>query len=256
MFEKLVVSTGQRRKHTTARFFLGTSALYVIALALAFAASILMSDPRLADTKVLTHVAQPPSIDGSRPVHHDTQRSHAPASRPDYHNVMTLEHLLSNRDTRPPQIPIIGRDAGDPGLGTYDGPPVFGSNAGLTNGDRNIESPPKPDSPKPKPAARPTTVDNRPVRVTSSMLQGKAIERAKPGYPPLAKQIHLQGDVSVEVMISPEGRVESARVVSGHPIFSQCSREAALLWRFEPTILNGIPVRVTGVITFVFKLTE
>jgi TonB family protein len=57
-------------------------------------------------------------------------------------------------------------------------------------------------------------------------------------------------------MISPEGRVESARVVSGHPMLAQVSLEAALGWRFQPTLLNQVPVRVTGVIVFVFKLSE
>jgi TonB family protein len=88
------------------------------------------------------------------------------------------------------------------------------------------------------------------------VLQGKAIERTKPSYPLLARQIHLQGDVSVEVIISPEGRVESARVVSGHPMFAEVARNAALSWRFQPTFLNGVAVRVTGVIVFVFKLGE
>jgi hypothetical protein len=27
-------------------------------------------------------------------------------------------------------------------------------------------------------------------------------------------------------------------------------------WRFQPTLLNGVPVRVTGVITFVFRLGD
>jgi protein TonB len=31
---------------------------------------------------------------------------------------------------------------------------------------------------------------------------------------------------------------------------------AARRWRFGPTLLNGIPVRVTGVIVFVFRLNE
>jgi outer membrane biosynthesis protein TonB len=35
-----------------------------------------------------------------------------------------------------------------------------------------------------------------------------------------------------------------------------CAVDAARGWRFAPTLLNGIPVRVTGVITFVFKLGD
>jgi protein TonB len=131
---------------------------------------------------------------------------------------------------------------GVPGLGGRDGNSI------------NIVEPARPDPPAPSPR-RDETV-NRPVRVSSTVLQGKAVERRTPTYPQLARQIHLQGEVSVEVMISPDGRVESARVVCGHPMLAQCAREAAMGWRFGPTKLNGTPVRVTGVITFVFKLNE
>jgi len=92
--------------------------------------------------------------------------------------------------------------------------------------------------------------------VSSVVLQGKAVERVVPVYPELPKRIRLQGEVSIEVIISPEGRVESARVVNGHPMLVNSAREAARGWRFEPTFLNGVAVRVTGVITFVFKLNE
>ena len=66
----------------------------------------------------------------------------------------------------------------------------------------------------------------------------------------------MQGEVAVEVIISPEGRVESARAVSGHPMLMAAALDAAHGWRFEPTLLNGVAVRVTGVITFVFKLND
>jgi TonB family protein len=96
----------------------------------------------------------------------------------------------------------------------------------------------------------------KPLPISSVVLQGKAIDRAVPIYPELAKRIRLQGDVSVEVIISPEGRVESARVVSGHPMLVQSAIDAARRWRFEATYLNGVAVRVTGVITFVFKINQ
>jgi protein TonB len=88
------------------------------------------------------------------------------------------------------------------------------------------------------------------------VLQGKVIERRVPIYPELARRIRLQGDVAVEVIISPEGRVESVRAISGHPMLTQSALDAARAWRFAPTLLNGVAVRVTGVITFVFKLNE
>jgi len=137
-----------------------------------------------------------------------------------------------------------------------EGPPGIGSGSGVLNGSTNIDPAPRPDPPVIKPVPSTTVADNKPLRLTSTVLQGKAIERRTPAYPQLARQIHLQGEVSVEVMISPDGRVESARVVSGHPMLAQCAREAAMGWRFGPTLLNKTPVRVTGVITFIFKLNE
>jgi len=88
------------------------------------------------------------------------------------------------------------------------------------------------------------------------VLQGKAIERRTPPYPEIPKRMHVQDAVSVEVIISPEGVVESARAVSGHPLLRRAAEDAARGWRFQPTLLNQVPVRVTGVITFVFKLND
>jgi TonB family protein len=94
----------------------------------------------------------------------------------------------------------------------------------------------------------------KPVPLPSVVLQGRATQRVTPPYNSMAKTIRLQGEVAVEVIVSPEGRVESARVVKGHPLFAEDARKAALGWRFQPTMLNNIPVRVTGVITFIFRL--
>jgi TonB family protein len=94
------------------------------------------------------------------------------------------------------------------------------------------------------------------MRIPSKILQGHAIERYSPDYPKIARQAGVHGEVSVEVIVSPTGSVESARAISGHPLLASCAVEAARRWRFQPTLLNGVAVRVTGVITFVFKLDE
>lgn len=257
MFDQLVVSAQQRRKHTTAKFFFGTSVLYILTVALAFAVSVLVSDPKLADTgHILTRVAPLPPATGNREERSGPQPPLKPAARPDPSNVMSLDDLIAHPKGAPTPIPISDHWGPDTGVGPSIGPPGVGSIVGVVEGDRTVEAPPRPDPPKPKPAAPTTTVENKPVRVSSTVLQGKAIERRTPPYPELARQIRLPGEVSVEVIISPEGRVESTRAVSGHPMFVKAALEAAFGWRFEPTLLNGVPVRVTGVITFVFKLNE
>jgi protein TonB len=257
MFEKLVVSTTQRRKHRTAKFFVGTVLLYAIAIASAFVISVFVSDTRLADTSSVIAIALPPAISGSttpkppgskRPPQTDVAR--------DPNHTMTLDQLLSRRNDHPPIIPTFDHQPGGPGMPGSPGPPGISTGPGVPDGDLNVAPPPRPDPLPVKPAANTTVTNHNPVRLTSTVLQGKAIERRVPVYPELVRRIHLQGDVAVEVIISPEGRVESARAISGHPMLIATALEAARGWRFGPTILNGVPVRVTGVITFVFKLTE
>ena len=257
MFEKLVVSSIQRRKHTTAKFFAGTVMLYGFAFASALVLSVLVSDPRMADTNVVTIVAAPPPTRGDqRP---PGPRTHTPPPtqpRNDPNHVMNLDDLMSRRDPRPPVIslPNFGNEV--PSGGSSVGPFIPGGGGVPDGGDAAGPAPKPPDPPKPKPATPNVAADKTPLRVTSVVLQGKAIERRTPTYPALAKTAGVQDAVAVEVVISPEGRVESARAISGHPMLRSTAEEAARAWRFQPTSLNGVAVRVTGVITFVFKLHE
>jgi TonB family protein len=255
MFEKLVVSTSQRRRGRTTKFFLGTVVIYLTAIASAFALSIVIGSPKLANGDlIICKLPTAPSPKRTDVVDH---QSSGGAQRQNLSNFRSLEYIIEHPQPSGSQsaVPLgtkvwqgDGPSGGDPNAQPGSG--------GVIGGDPGtIEPAPKPPDP-PKPPVRAAADDGRPIRVTSVVLQGKAIARRTPIYPPLAKQIRLQGDVSVEVIISPDGRVEGARVVSGHPMFSQVAKEAALGWRFEPTFLNGVAVRVTGVITFVFKLNE
>jgi TonB family protein len=259
MFEQLVVSAREPRKRTTAKFFLGTSALYVFAVVVAFAVSVLLSDPKLADTgNILTRIARVPPALGTPPTHSGPQPQSKPAMRPDPNNVMSLDNLIARSKAAPSPVAVSDRWDSETGGGPSIGPPGVGSPFGVIGGDRTVEPPPIPDPPKPKaPAAAPTTLaETRPVHLSSTVLQGKATARVVPVYPELPRRIRMPGEVSVEVIISPDGRVESTRIVSGHPMFVMAALQAARGWRFEPTLLNGVAVRVTGVITFVFKLNE
>src|SRR6185503_9713571 len=252
----LVVSTSQRRRGRTTRFFLGTFAVYLTVVASVLALSVVLAEPKLADSNLV-----PVCVLGAAPIPRPRNvivgHKHADGGgAPDLSNVRRLEELIEHPETGASRIdvptgthiPSGGNEGGDPNaspnyIGVIGGEP------------RTSEPPPRPPD-TPKTPARTKEEENRTLRVTSVVLQGKAIDRAVPIYPELAKRIRLQGDVSVEVIISPEGRVESVRVVSGHPMLIKAATDAALHWRFEPTFLNGVAVRVTGVITFVFKMNE
>ena len=54
-----------------------------------------------------------------------------------------------------------------------------------------------------------------------------------PIYPPLARQARITGDVKIQVLIRKDGSVESAEVISGHPILKLAALESAQKSQFE-----------------------
>jgi protein TonB len=92
------------------------------------------------------------------------------------------------------------------------------------------------------------------VPVKSELIQGTAIRKVEPRYPPIPQRLGLSGSVVVEVIIGEQGDVVSARALSGHPLFGEAAVGAARGWKWNPTILNGVAVRVIGTITFNFHL--
>jgi len=92
------------------------------------------------------------------------------------------------------------------------------------------------------------------TQVTGGVLQGKAIHKEQPLYPPAAKAERMSGSVLIKVKIDEAGVVEDAKILCGADLLSVASREAALKWRFAPTTLDGKPVKVMGVLTFNFTL--
>lgn len=86
----------------------------------------------------------------------------------------------------------------------------------------------------------------------SQVLNGRALSLPKPAYPPIARQARASGTVSVQVVISEEGEVIGAQWISGHPLLAAVSVAAARQATFSPTLLDGKPVKVVGVITYAF----
>ena len=62
----------------------------------------------------------------------------------------------------------------------------------------------------------------------------KVKTRVAPAYPELAKRMNVTGKVKIEVVITPEGHVKSARVVGGHPLLVQACEDAVKEWKFMP----------------------
>lgn len=88
--------------------------------------------------------------------------------------------------------------------------------------------------------------------ITGGVLNGKALALPPPAYPPLARAALAAGTVTVQVLIDQQGNVVAAHAVDGHPLLQAVCVAAAQQARFSPTLLEGEPVKVTGVIQYNF----
>jgi TonB family protein len=91
------------------------------------------------------------------------------------------------------------------------------------------------------------------IRKSSAVFLASVTKRIEPAYPPLAKAARINGAVVVEVTADEEGNVISGRAISGHPLLKDAAVAAATGWKFSPTMLSGVPVKVIGLITFNFR---
>ena len=157
------------------------------------------------------------------------------------------QEILSGMDAAPPLDSLVaGISGGVPG-GIPGGVP-----GGIIDGF--IGGEPASMDPLPLPPAPPRAKPPQRVRVGGSVQHAKLIRQVRPRYPPLAVQARIQGTVILEATISELGLVEDLRVIKGHPLLTERALEAVRQWRYKPTVLNGMPVRVVTRITVRFNL--
>lgn len=101
---------------------------------------------------------------------------------------------------------------------------------------------------------KPTTSDSAQPPADSTRIEPVNIVAAK--YPENAAARGLKGRVVVKVIISEAGDVEQADVITGDPVLTKPSLEAAKQWKFQPYIQNGKPIKVATRIPFDYDTGE
>jgi TonB family protein len=98
----------------------------------------------------------------------------------------------------------------------------------------------------------PPAPPQKPRKVEEVVVQGWAVTKIKPVYPAGARNMNASGRVEVRIIISPEGKVIEATAISGHFALRSAAVEAARGWVFKPTTIEGVPVNMESILTFVF----
>ncbi|MGH9587315.1 MAG: TonB family protein [Acidobacteriaceae bacterium] len=234
MFEDSLVESSGRIRTRSKWYALGSFVLEAIALAILILIPFVY--PAALPPHALTNLlVAPPPPPPPAPAPHALARPHAAIQ------IVQLANL-----TAPAVIPRqIAKEDNAPA--PPDMPQNFtgirGSNPGALLG-----------SMPPLPPAPPRVRASGPLRVSSGVAAGRLLTPIQPIYPAIAKAAGIQGTVVIDALISKQGRVEKAHVVSGQPMLAQAALAAVSRARYQPYKLNGQPVEVETTININFVL--
>lgn len=104
-----------------------------------------------------------------------------------------------------------------------------------------------------QPSSGLTNAGNR-VQLSPLTAQNVTVS-VPPNYPLLARQMKVQGAVSLQALISREGTIQELQILSGPAILAVAAREAVKQWHFKPYFQNGQPVETEARITVNFTIS-
>ncbi|HJQ34062.1 MAG TPA: TonB family protein [Pyrinomonadaceae bacterium] len=251
-------------------FFLGTFVIYGLVLVGVAILSIYLYNDSIPDPslELLTLVAPVP-IQADEPAKPAEEPKPTAKQEPQVamvKDMAVIAPVTKTNEVAPPTAKVVATNktlnvvVGDRDVGDVNAVPsgaavgVVGGTGGGGTGTGGAPRVEVNDEPPPPPAPKPTPEPPKKTVVSGGVLNGKAISKPQPAYPPIAKAARASGTVTVQILVDESGRVVSANAVSGHPLLQQAAVAAARQARFSPTLLSGQPVKVSGVITYNFVL--
>jgi len=263
MFNNLIESSSHAKEFKRrGSFLLFTTATYLVLFVVTGVISIYAYDARL-EQQNLELVGLVAPVEWVQPERQPAVQPDRPQpSRDNQSNIPTRAIAMAPVDTpeRPPDVisttpntnlprpngiyRVTGQNSNPPGLG--GGP---GNSSGGGNGPAVVARPVEIEEPPPAPEQ-----PKVPKVISKGVITGQATSLPQPPYPAIARTAGIQGRVSVQVLIDEQGNVVSATPIDGHPMLKLAAQKAAMQAKFRPTLLSEQPVKVSGVITYDFKL--
>jgi len=91
-----------------------------------------------------------------------------------------------------------------------------------------------------------------PVATDSASVVSHSVQ---PGYPVLARQMKVQGAVTLQALIGRDGLIQDLHVLSGPPILANAALEAVRQWHFKPHYQGAETVETEARITVNFTIS-
>jgi hypothetical protein len=122
-----------------------------------------------------------------------------------------------------------------------------------------VPQPKKAVEPKPPVPAQPGTqgpkaASDEPMVVPPTVQAARLLTKPAVNYPFAAKQARITGVVRFEAVIGVDGRVETLRPVSGHPLLLAGAERDVKQFAYVPARIDGKPARVKTEIEVAFRL--
>ncbi|MCP4901140.1 MAG: energy transducer TonB, partial [bacterium] len=125
---------------------------------------------------------------------------------------------------------------------------------------------PRPTATPTRPPATPTPIPPTPtpsvregdiVAAGAGVVAARVRSRANPGYPRLAQQMGLEGEVTLQALVGIDGSVENVRILNVSRTgvgFEKASEDAVRQWKYQPATKHGVKVRIWVTIRIPFTL--
>jgi TonB family protein len=91
-------------------------------------------------------------------------------------------------------------------------------------------------------------------RIGGAIMPPRKIADVPAQYPSAAQEASVQGVVILEARIDESGVVTNTRILRSVPLLDQAAIDAVTQWKYEPSLMNGVPVPVLMTVTVNFTL--
>lgn len=93
-----------------------------------------------------------------------------------------------------------------------------------------------------------------PKKVTKSEGLNALTTKVAPEYPPIARQLKIEGSVELEALVTESGAVEKVNIVRGNPVLTRPASDAVKKWKYVPFTSEGKAVKAVVPVSLSFKM--
>ena len=121
--------------------------------------------------------------------------------------------------------------------------PVGATPAGLLTSSGKTSKPPAapPTAPAPPPAPK-------------VVRDAKLLSSVRPVYPPAARQLSVEGSVTIYATIDENGKVLSAKALNGPLLLREAAVDSVKQWKYSPGTVDGKPVPSQVTVSVEFRM--